>query len=277
MQRFTGKTVVVSGAGRGQGRSHALRFAREGANVVAFDICAPIDSQKFPTSTRADLDETVKLAEADHAKIIAAEADVRDADALRRVFADGVERFGGIDVVVANAGIVGTPSVFWETSEQVFRDVIDVDLIGVWNTVKAGVLAMIDGERRGAVVVTGSGGSVKGLPHIAPYVAAKHGLVGLVRTMAKELGPRGIRVNAVLPGNVNTAMFNNDDMRHLYVPDQPEPDEEVFLGRAASTIPMRVPYVQPEDVTEAVCYLASDAARYVTGTLLPVDAGSGIP
>jgi NAD(P)-dependent dehydrogenase (short-subunit alcohol dehydrogenase family) len=136
---------------------------------------------------------------------------------------------------------------------------------------------MLAAGRPGAVVVTGSGGSVKGLLHIAPYVAAKHGLVGLVRTMAKELGPRGIRVNAVLPGNVNTAMFNNDDMRHLYVPDQPEPAEEVFLGRAAATIPMRVPYVQPEDVTEAVCYLASDEARYVTGALLPVDAGSGIP
>jgi SDR family mycofactocin-dependent oxidoreductase len=277
MQRFIGKTVVISGAARGQGRSHAIRFAREGANVVAFDICAPIKSQPFPLSSRADLDETVRLVEAEDARIIAAEADVRDADAVRAVFAAGAEEFGSIDVVVANAGIVGGPALSWETSEEVFRDVIDVNLIGVWNTVKAGVTAMIAGQRRGAVVVTGSGGSVKGLPHIVPYVAAKHGLVGLVRTMAKELGPRGIRVNAVLPGNVNTAMFNNDDMRHLYVPDQPDPDEELFLRRAASTIPMRVPYVQPEDVSEAVCYLASDAARYVTGTLLPVDGGSGIP
>jgi (+)-trans-carveol dehydrogenase len=277
MQRFTGKTVLISGAGRGQGRSHALHFAREGANIVAFDICKPIASQKFPTSTPADLDETVRLVEAEDARIVAAEADVRDGDAVRQVVADGVEQFGGIDVVVANAGIVGTPSVFWETPDEVFRDVIDVNLVGVWNTVKAGVLAMIEGERRGAVVITGSGGSVKGLPHIAPYVAAKHGLVGLVRTMAKELGPRGIRVNAVLPGNVNTAMFNNDDMRHLYVPDQPEPTEEAFLGRAAATIPMRVPYVQPDDVSEAILHLASDAARYVTGTLAPVDAGSGIP
>jgi SDR family mycofactocin-dependent oxidoreductase len=277
MTRFSNKTVLISGAARGQGRAHALQFAREGAHVVAFDVCAPNPSSGIDLATRDDLDETVRLIHAGGGSVLAVVADVREAESVVGVIKEGVSQFGGLDIVVANAGIVGKPALSWETSEQVFRDVFDVDLLGVWTTVSLGVKAMLDAGTRGSVIVTGSGASLKGLPHILPYVVAKHGLVGLVRTMARELGPHGIRINAVLPGNANTAMFNNDAMRHIFVPEQADPEEALFLARAAATVPMRVPYVQPSDVTEAVCFLASDAARYLTGVLLPVDGGTAIP
>jgi NAD(P)-dependent dehydrogenase (short-subunit alcohol dehydrogenase family) len=132
-------------------------------------------------------------------------------------------------------------------------------------------------ERQGSVVVTGSGASVKGLPNVGAYVTSKHGLVGMVRVMAKEMAASGVRVNAVLPGNANTPMFNNEAMRKLYVPDEPEPSEETFLTRARAGIPMGIPYVEPSDITDAVVWLASPAARHVTGVLLPVDGGSAIP
>lgn len=183
--------------------------------------------------------------------------------------------FGGVDVVVANAAILPPHSHMWDTSEHDFWNVLDVNLLGAWRTVKAAMPSLI--ERRGSVIVTGSGAAVKGLPNVGAYVTSKHGLVGIVRVMAKELAPSGVRVNAVLPGNVNTPMFNNDALRGLYVPEEPEPTEEQFLARARAGIPMRIPYVEPSDVTEAVVWLASAAAQHVTGVLLPVDGGSAIP
>lgn len=272
---FTGKVVLISGAARGQGRSHALTFSALGASVVAFDVCEQVEGVPFAMSTPEDLDETVAAARAAGGVIEGYQADVRDQEQVDEVVNHALSSFGGIDVVVANAAILAAPSQLWETSEQDFRTVLDVNLLGVWRTVKAAMPSLL--ERRGSVVITGSGAAVKGLPNVGAYVTSKHGLVGMVRVMARELAPSGIRVNAVLPGNVNTPMFNNDGLHRLYVPDDPDPSEEQFLARASAGIPMGIPYVQPSDVTEAVVWLASPAARYVTGTLLPVDGGSAIP
>jgi SDR family mycofactocin-dependent oxidoreductase len=272
---FAGKVVLISGAARGQGRSHALRFAALGASVVAFDICEQIPGVPYAMSRPGDLDQTVAAAREAGGIIQGYQADVRRQDQLDDVVKAAVASFGGIDVAVANAAILTPRSQLWETTEQDFQTIIDVNLLGVWRTVKAAMPALI--ERRGSVVVTGSGAAVKGLPNVGPYVTTKHGLVGMVRVMAKEMAPRGVRVNAVLPGNANTPMFSNEWMRELYVPEEPEPSQEQFLARARAGIPMGIPYVEPSDVTEAVVWLASPAARYVTGVLLPVDGGSAIP
>lgn len=277
MSRFRGKTVVISGAARGQGRSHALRFAAEGANVVAFDVCAQFATVPFAMPGPEDLDETVRLVREQGAEIVATIADVRDARQVEAVFGQAVDAFGRVDVAVANAGIVGDFAPVWEVADEVFRDVVDVNLIGSWHLVKAGIATMLDHGIRGAIVVTGSGASLKGLPNLAPYVASKHALVGLVRTAAREAAPHGIRVNLVAPGSVSTPMFINDATARLYAPDDDEPGMETLLERSRAVVPMGIPCVQPEDVTEAVLYLASDAARYVTGAVLPVDGGSAIP
>jgi (+)-trans-carveol dehydrogenase len=274
-QDFAGRVVMISGAARGQGRSHALRFAALGASVVAFDICRQIDGVPYPMSAPQDLDETVAAARAAGGIIEGHQADVRHQDQLDEVARQAVASFGGIDVVVANAAILAPAAQLCDASEADFRNVLEVNLLGVWRTIKAAMPSLRG--RRGSVVVTGSGAAVKGLPNVGAYVTSKHGLVGMVRVLAKELAPSGVRVNAVLPGNANTPMFNNEALRKLYVPDEPEPGEEQFLSRARQGIPMGIPYVEPHDVTEAVVWLASPAARYVTGALLPVDGGSAIP
>jgi SDR family mycofactocin-dependent oxidoreductase len=277
MSQFRGKTVVISGAARGQGRSHTLRFAQEGANVVAFDICTQIATVPFAMPGPEDLDETVRLAREQGGQILGAIADIRDAQQVESVFGQAIDTFGSVDVVVANAGIVGNFAPVWEVPDEVFRDVIDVNLIGSWHVAKAGISAMLSHDVHGVIVVIGSGASLKGLPNLAPYVASKHALVGLVRTAARETAPYGIRVNLVAPGSVNTPMFINDATARLYAPDDDAPDTETLLERSRAVVPMGMPYVQPEDITEAVLYLASDAARYVTGAVLPVDGGSAIP
>jgi len=272
---FAGRVVMISGAARGQGRSHALRFAALGASVVAFDICEQIDGVPFAMATPEDLDETVAAVRAAGGTIEGYRADVRDQAQLDEVAKQAVASFGGIDVVVANAAIMAPSGPFLEISEENFQNVLDVNLVGVWRTIKAAMPPLR--ERHGAAVVTASGAGVKGTPFIGPYVSSKHGLVGMVRVLARELAPAGVRVNAVLPGNTNTPMFNNETVRKLYVPEEPDPTEEQFLARARAGIPMGIPYVQPSDITEAVVWLTSPAARYVTGVLLSVDGGSAIP
>lgn len=272
-----GKVVLISGVARGQGRSHALHLASQGAAIVGFDICASLDSNPLPLATEADLEETARQVKGVGGHMVAVVADVRSFDAVSDVVADGVAEFGTINVILGNAAILGERANSWEQSEKVFRDVLDVNVIGVWNTIRAGLAPMLADDRGGSIIVTGSGASVKGLANIAPYVASKHALVGLVHTMARELGPRGVRVNGVLPGNANTDMFHNDAVRKMYLPDLPEHDEEEFLRRAGAGSPMRIPFVEVSDVSEAVAFLAGDASRYITGTLLPVDGGTAIP
>jgi SDR family mycofactocin-dependent oxidoreductase len=260
-RRFDRRTVVISGAARGQGRSHALRFAAEGANVALFDLCAQLDTVSFAMGTKDELDETAAMARKHGGGVITAIADVRDWDQVHGVFEQARSEFGGVDVALANAGIVGRHGKVWEVEEQVFRDVLDVNLVGAWHVVKAAILAMRTAGRSGSIVVTGSGASLKGTPNISPYVASKHALVGLVRSSAREVAPDGIRVNLVAPGNTGTPMLLNEPMYRLSVPEVDVPTAEMFKERAASAIPMGIPYVDPEDITEAVMFLASDAAR----------------
>lgn len=275
--RFDGRTVVISGGARGQGRAHALRFAAEGANVVVFDVCGEVETVGYPLATPADLEATADAVREAGAKGFAEVADVRDAAHVQRVFDRAVAEFGAVDVAVANAGIVQAGAKAWDIEEAVFRAILDVNVLGAWHVLKSGITAMRDRGTRGSVVVTGSGASLKGLPNIAAYVTSKHALVGLVRSAAKEAAPEGIRVNLVAPGNVHTPMFLSDTIKELYVPDLPGATDQQLAERAVGGVPMRVPWVEPEDVSEAVLYLASDAARFVTGTVLPVDAGSGVP
>jgi len=278
LNRFAGKTVVVSGAGRGQGRAHAVGFAAEGASVVAFDICSDVSGSAIALATEEDLAHTEELVRRAGGEIITAHADVRSSEQVTEVFARAVEAFGQVDVVLANAGIIGPLAPTWETADDIYQDVVDIDLVGAWRVLKHGARTMLDNDVAGCVLVTGSGGSLKGTENLAPYVAAKHGLVGMVRTAARELGPHGIRVNLVTPGNVRTDMLINQPVYAAYFPerDTPPSDEE-FSERAAGMNPMRQAFVEPEDVTRMMLFLASDDARFVTGSVIPVDSGQSIP
>jgi SDR family mycofactocin-dependent oxidoreductase len=278
VKRFEGKTVVISGAARGQGRAHAIGFAAEGARVVGFDICGELSASAIPLATEEDLRATVRRVEEVGGTMLGLRADVRSADQVASVFAEARERFGQVDVVLANAGILGHLGQTWEIDDDVYQDVVDVDLVGSWRVLKHGVHAMLADEVAGCVLVTGSGGSLKGSANLAPYVAAKHGLVGMVRTAARELGPHGVRVNLVTPGNVRTDMLVNEPVYRVYFPDRGDlASDEEFAERAASMNPMRLPFVEPEDITRTMLHLASEDARFVTGAVIPVDSGQSIP
>ena len=272
-----GKVAFISGAARGQGRAHALRLAQEGARIIGFDICAHIDTVPFSMATPEDLAETRRLVTDAGGEIEAVVADVRDPGQVQDALRAGMAAFGRVDVVVANAGIGHPFGPFWEISEEAFVAAVDVNLTGVWRTVRAAVPSMIEQGDGGSVVVTGSGASVKGLPNLGAYVAAKHGLVGLMHVMARELGPHRIRVNAVLPGNTNTPMFHNDAIRRLFVPGDEEPTPELFEQRARIGSPLGLPWVEPREVADAVAWLVSPAAGAVTGICVPVDGGTAIP
>lgn len=209
--------------------------------------------------------------------MVAVEADVRSQEQVDAALKAGLDAFGRIDIVLGNAGIINNYKKTWQLDEEDFRNVIDVNIVGVWHTVKAAIPHMIEQGEGGAIVLTGSAASASGIPNLAPYVASKHAVLGLVRTLAKELGRYQIRVNAVMPGNCNTPMFDNDGIRRLYVPDAEIPDQETFLQRAASMSPMRNPYVEPEDVSEAIAFLVSPLGRLISGAALPVDGGTATP
>jgi SDR family mycofactocin-dependent oxidoreductase len=262
--RLEGKVALVSGAARGQGRSHAVRLAQEGADVIAFDVCRDLDTVPYALATPADLEQTVKAVEDLDRRIIARTADVRDLAAVQRVVDEGVREFGRLDVVCANAGIAGMAENTWSMTEEQWEEMIAVNLTGVWKTVKAAVPAMIEAGNGGCIVITSSTAGIKGMPRTAHYVAAKHGVVGLMRTLANELAPHMIRVNTVHPTGVDTPMIRNDYMAAQLA----DPATGVNLQNA-----LPVEMVQPVDISNAIVWLASDEARYVTGVSLPVDAG----
>ena len=276
-KELAGQVAFISGAARGQGRSHAIRLAREGVRIIGFDLCGQIDTVPFEMTTPGDLEETQRRVKEVGGEMVAVQADVRDQGEVDAAFHTGLERFGQIDIVLANAGIIHDYKKTWQLEEEGFRNVIDVNITGVWHTVKAAVPHMIERREGGAIVMTGSAASMSGIPNLAGYVASKHAVLGLMRTLAKELGRYQIRVNAVMPGNCNTPMFDNDGIRRLYVPDAENPDQETFLARAATMSPMRNPYVEPEDISEAIAYLVGPAGHLVTGVALPVDGGTATP
>jgi len=272
--RVEGKVAFITGAARGQGRAHAVRLAQEGADIIAVDICKQIESVAIPLSTPEDLAETADLVKGHNRRIYTAEVDVRDYAALKAAVDAGVEQLGRLDIIVANAGIGNGGNTLHKTSEEDWTDMIDVNLGGVWKTVKAGVPHILAGGRGGSIILTSSVGGLKAYPHTGHYVAAKHGVVGLMRTFAVELGQHMIRVNSVHPTNVNTPLFMNEPTMKLFRPDleNPGPEDLKVIAQMMHTLP--VGWVEPEDVSNAVLFLASDESRYVTGVTLPIDAGS---
>jgi SDR family mycofactocin-dependent oxidoreductase len=269
MGKLDGKVAFVTGAARGQGRSHAIRLAREGADIIAVDICRQITTVAYPMSTPEDLAKTVVEVEALDRRIVAAHADVRDGSSLRTVLSAGVKELGSLDIVLANAGIVGLGST--ETDqEKIFRDLIDVNLTGVWNTVVAAAPIMIEHGRGGSIVLTsstqglsGRGGDGGGA--MSGYSASKHGVVGLMRSFTHWLAPHGIRVNSIHPTGVDTPMIVNEAVGG-YIAANPA------VADGMSNL-MPVPMVGAIDVSNAIMWLVSEDARYVTGVTLPVDAG----
>lgn len=263
--RFSDRVALISGAARGQGRAHALRFAEEGAAIVAFDICRQIDSVPYPLATVDDLEETVQQVTSLGGRIIARQADVRDSAALGDLVAEGMSAFGRLDVVIANAGIGGFVDNTWSLTDDVWDDMIAVNLTGAWKTVRAAVPAMIEGGRGGSIVLTSSAAGLKGTPGNAHYTAAKHGLVGLMRSLAHEVAPHSIRVNTVHPSGVETPMIINDHTAE-FMTRHPE-----MIESTVSMLPVAL--LGTDDVTNAVAWLCSDEARYITATCFPVDAG----
>ena len=276
--RLEGKVAFITGAARGQGRSHSVRLAEEGADIIAVDIASGIASMRrfYPGATEADLAETVKEVEALDRRIVAARADVRDYDALKAALDDGVAQLGRVDIVSANAGIFmfGEPAHL--VTEGDWRDVIDINLTGAWHTVKAAVPHLIEQGTGGSIIITSSTAGLKGLPTLAQYTASKHAVVGLMRTLAAELAPHMIRVNSVHPTGVDTTMIQNEALRRLLRPDIEHPTREQAGEWFAATHLLPVPWVEPRDISNAVLFLASDEARYITGVTLPVDAGFSI-
>ncbi|MEX5720598.1 mycofactocin-coupled SDR family oxidoreductase [Geodermatophilus maliterrae] len=271
--RVEGKVAFITGAARSQGRSHALRLAQEGADVIAVDICAPVESiSMYPPATEEDLAETVRQVEALDRRIVATKADVRDPAALRAAVDDGVAQLGRLDVVLANAGVFEIQPAL-ELTDDAWREMIDINLTGVWNTCKAALPHLVEGGRGGAIVITSSTAGLKGTPNTIHYTAAKHGVVGVMRTLANEFAAHSIRVNSVHPTGVDTAMIQNRKTWGLFLPDDPEPTREKAEPVFAGTNALPVPWVDPVDISNAILFLVSDEARYVTGVTLPVDAG----
>ena len=273
--RVAGKVAFITGAARGQGRSHAVRLAQEGADIIAVDICGPVSNNtRIPPSTPDDLAETADLVKALDRRIVTAEVDVRDFAALQAAVDSGVEQLGRLDIIVANAGIGNGGRTLDKTSEDDWQEMIDVNLSGVWRSVKAGVPQVLSGNRGGSIILTSSVGGLKAYPHTGQYCAAKHGVVGLMRTFAVELGPHFIRVNSIHPTNVNTPLFMNDATMKLFRPDlkNPGPDDLAVAAKFMHVLP--IGWVEPVDISNAVLFLASDESRYVTGVTLTVDAGS---
>jgi SDR family mycofactocin-dependent oxidoreductase len=273
--RVEGKVAFITGAARGQGRSHALRLAEEGADIIAVDIAEDIPSVRrfYPGATEADLAETVKEVEALDRRIVATKADVRDYAALKTALDEGVAQLGHLDIVSANAGIFIFGEQTHLVSEGDWQDVIDINLTGVWHTAKAAVPHLIEQGTGGSIIITSSTAGLKGTPNVAQYTASKHAVVGLMRTLALELAPHMIRVNSVHPTGVDTIMIQNDATRKLFLPDVADPTREEAAEAFQATNVLPVPWVEPRDISNAVLWLASDEARYVTGVTLPVDAG----
>ncbi|AZG45982.1 mycofactocin-coupled SDR family oxidoreductase [Gordonia insulae] len=272
MGRVEGKVALVTGAARGIGRAQVLRFAEEGASVIALDICRQVETTVTAPSAPDDLAEVARLAQERGARVVSAIVDVRQGDRLRAAVDAGVAELGGLDIVCATAGITSKgPAV--ELDEQAWNTMIDINLTGVWQTCKAAAPHLIE-RRGGAMILTSSIAGLRGLSGVAHYTAAKHGVVGLMRSLANELAPYGIRVNSVHPTNVDTPMIQNAAVRSAFRPDLANPTRAEFAEAAMTMNMLPIPWVEPEDIANAALFLGSDEARYITAVTLPVDAGS---
>jgi SDR family mycofactocin-dependent oxidoreductase len=267
--KLEGRVAFITGAARGQGRAHAVRMASEGADIIAVDIADKLpDGVPYPPATVDDLAETVRLVEATNRRILSYTVDTRDYEALSQAVDDGVAQLGRLDIIVANAGIA-IPQSWNEITPESFRDVMDINVTGTWNTVMAGADKIIEGSRGGSIILISSAAGMKMQPFMVHYTASKHAVTGLARGFAAELGKHSIRVNSVHPGPVNTPMGTGDMVS--------------AVGKTMETNPqlshMLTPFLpswvaEPEDIADAVCWLASDESRYVTAAQIPVDQGS---
>lgn len=265
MRRVEGKVAFVTGAARGQGRAHCVKLASEGADVIAVDICADVDTVPYPGATPEDLEQTVRLVEeTGGGKIAASQVDVRDLKALQAAVSAGVDRFGRLDIVVANAGI-STFNEMIDLDEAQWQTMIDVNLTGVWKTIRAAVPAVIDAGNGGSVVLISSTAGLKAFRAIGHYVASKHGVLGLMRTLAIELAAHDIRVNSIHPANVETDMITNRYCYQLFRPDLEAPTAADAYPAYLGLNLLQEPWAQPADISEALMFLVSDEARYMTG------------
>ncbi|GAB4666039.1 mycofactocin-coupled SDR family oxidoreductase [Mycobacterium intracellulare] len=274
MGSAAGKVAVITGAARGQGRSHAVRFAQEGADIVAIDFADSIDSVAYPLATEEDLRESVRLVEDTGRRALAITADVRDRTAVEKAVAAALEAFGRIDILSANAGILSyAPAA--DVSPEHWDDTIAVNLSGVWHIVRAVIPTMV-AAKSGVIVLTSSLVGIRPVANALPYVAAKSGLVGMTKALAIELGPHNIRVNSVHPTTVCTDMVLNEPTYRMFRPDLENPTREDCEAAFASLQILPIPWIEPRDVTAAVVWLCSDEARYITGVNLPIDGGAAV-
>jgi (+)-trans-carveol dehydrogenase len=272
MGRVSGKVAFITGAARGQGRSHAIRLAQEGADIIAFDFCHDLSTASYPMASAQDLKATVTAIEDLNRRVVAEQVDVRDLNGMNAALSRAVADLGRVDIVVANAGIVSY-SAAHTLSEDSWQQMIDVNLTGVWKTCRVAIPHLLNGGAGGSIVLTSSVAGVKGVPNAVHYAAAKHGVVGIMRTLANELAPHMIRVNTVHPTAVSTDMIHNDATYRAFRPDLPSPGRDDAEAGFTALNALPVPWVDPVDVSNAVLFLASDEARYITGSTLLIDAG----
>jgi (+)-trans-carveol dehydrogenase len=275
MERLDGRVAFVTGVARGQGRSHALRLAEEGADIIGVDLPLDITTTHYPMAVEEDLAETAELIAKTGRRAHLRQADVRDLAALRTVIDSGVVAFGRLDIVVVNAGIFSLGAAL-DLDEQVWQDIIDVNLTGAWHTVKAATGHIRAGGRGGSIIFTASAAALLPPPGIAHYNAAKAGVNALMKTLAVELGPEYIRVNSVNPGNVDTAMIDNETTRRLFMPELEHPtkqDAEKPDSAYVRVNAIPIPWLESIDISNLVVFLASDRSRYLTGAAIPIDAG----
>jgi len=271
--RVEGKVAFITGAARGQGRSHALRLAQEGADIIAIDLLEDIPGAPYSGATRADLDETVRQVEALDRRIVATKADVRDLGSLQQAVDAGVAELGRLDIVSANAGISTQMVPTDQLDEDIWQNMLDTNLTGVWHTAKVAIPHLKAGGRGGSIILTSSEAGIRGYANIAHYVSAKHGVVGLMRTLALELAPHSIRVNSIHPTQVYTDMIQNSATYDLFTGKTGSTKEE-FAAASQAVIALPIPWVESIDISNALLFLASDEGRYITGVPLPVDGGN---
>ncbi|ART71822.1 3-ketoacyl-ACP reductase [Mycobacterium dioxanotrophicus] len=272
MGQLDGQVAFITGVARGQGRSHALTLAREGADIIGLDLCAKPSTTAYAGATHEDLQETIRLVKETGRQIVAEVADTRDYEQVEAVFKRGIEQFGRVDIVLPNAGICSGAKT-WEITPDAWREMVEINLNGVFHTVKAAIPTMIAAGRGGSIVFTGSTEAIKGAENISSYAASKHGVTGLMTSLARELGQYNIRVNSVNPTCVDTHMINNDFVYGLFRPDLDKPTREDVIDTFAGTHILPVPWIQPQDVSNAILYLVTEPGRYITATPLVIDAG----
>ena len=275
MARFEGRVALITGAARGQGRSHAVRLAEEGADVVLVDACTDVPTVPYDQPGTEALEETRALVEKTGRRVVSHVADVRDRQALQRIVAEATDALGVVDIVIANAGVISfKPAQLLEGAD--WDEVLGINLTGAWNTVQPTLQPMIDRGQGGVIVMVSSAAGLKGPPNMAHYAAAKTGLVGLMRSLANELGPHGIRVNTLHPTTVDTEMVHWQGAYDMFRPDLDDPGRDDVVEQFQMLNVLPVPWIQPGDVTDGLLWLCSDEARYVTGVALPIDAGTVI-